>query len=311
MLGNVSFNPDPEVSDTWNVRTGTLSCGAGSAGTSKRHAPIISALDYDTSTCNRQYIWADRNHGNAALAQQEYDTARAFIESCAQFEWSWRAFGWASGAVDYLKPYNSIYLQYRDWLKSVVFLSPSDRYYCADLGAIYYTFARYIGPNGHDYNAAIAILDYIVRCGRCDSAGDWATRQSLRDEQWLHYRDTVRDSIANPLDTTLPSLDALGLGLLTVKEHGYAARPDILHLSASQNPFDRVTELTFELSEIDVASIEVFDVLGNRVFNSERRVYEPGTQDITIDLSGSGSGTYYARLTTAHGDTRTVKLVKK
>jgi hypothetical protein len=291
--------------------SGSLSCGGGNAGTRPKDQRVLAMPEFDTSDCLNKYRWADKNAGNMALASEVYDTVKAFIQSCAMYEWSWSAFGWSNTAVDGLSQ-NSAYLVYRDWLKSVMFLNPADRYFCNDLGSIYFTFVRYIEPyKGHDYNGAIAVLDYIAHCGRCDSASYWDSRQSLRSQQWSSYRDTVRDSVTYPLDTTLPSLKDLGLDMLKVQQGQLTGRHDIMSFGITPNPVEATGAVEFQLSDIDVAELEVYDLLGTKVYSAPRSVYQTELQRISINVRSWVAGTYYVRLTTAHGDVRTLKLVKQ
>lgn len=242
-----------------------------------------------------------------------YDTLRLYIETCAALPLSGMAFGDLGTAVDIMSSSYSRFLTYRDWLKSVLYLNKTTDYYCSDLDEIEHTFEKY-WP--YDYNAGVAFIDFIISTGRCGAtfADLGATRAKLRRFQIMFYQDSVHDSLATPIDTTLPSLQSIGLGvLLSGVPEAYTPHlgQEIISFAATENPFRRENEISFELGEIDAAQIEIFDLLGSKVFSSERKVFVGGVHSIPVDISSAPSGTYYARLTTGHGDTQTLKLVKK
>ena len=86
----------------------------------------------------------------------------------------------------------------------------------------------------------------------------------------------------------------------------------ITNLTASENPFDRETMISFTMGEYAYVSFQVFDVLGRVVLGDYKGSVEPpGEYSFTVDGTNLASGTYYARVTTLLGQTRMIKLVKE
>jgi hypothetical protein len=63
------------------------------------------------------------------------------------------------------------------------------------------------------------------------------------------------------------------------------------------NPFSTTTELSFDLPAVAEVSIEVYDTMGRRVFNTAPKLQPAGMkQRIQIDAQGLSSGMYLYRL---------------
>jgi len=79
--------------------------------------------------------------------------------------------------------------------------------------------------------------------------------------------------------------------------------------TSSPNPFTISTKLNFVLNRMTYVTIEVYDLLGNKVFGNTGKSYEAGSYEINLDGSTLPTGTLYARISTGFGEVKTVKLV--
>ncbi|HEY3874251.1 MAG TPA: T9SS type A sorting domain-containing protein, partial [Candidatus Kapabacteria bacterium] len=141
----------------------------------------------------------------------------------------------------------------------------------------------------------------------------WA--DSVKTLHWsntLHFPDTANF----PEDTTIPTIQQLGLEVLlgppadvtpTVWQQG-----TIGDLTASENPFNKETTVSFNMGEYAYISFQLTDVLGHIVQGDFKgTVLPPGDHSFSIDGSTLSSGTYFARITSPSGITRTIKLVRE
>jgi hypothetical protein len=67
------------------------------------------------------------------------------------------------------------------------------------------------------------------------------------------------------------------------------------------NPFNPSTVVSFELSERGRISLEIYDVLGQRVKTLFAGEMERGIHRQSVSLSGKSSGIYFLRITTSKG----------
>ena len=159
---------------------------------------------------------------------QSYDTSKAFVAHCASTDHAFTIFGIIGGDVQFISGDNMRWLEFCEWLKSVLYfdtLSAYDaqQYYCANADDILETF-EYLTPSGKDYTGEAAVIDYLLSSGKCpDSRGDLIReRNTLRDYQVTIWNDSVHDPQLTPLDTTEPTIDSLGLAILR------AQRPELV-----------------------------------------------------------------------------------
>ncbi|HET9137614.1 MAG TPA: hypothetical protein VFO76_13355, partial [Candidatus Kapabacteria bacterium] len=252
-----------------------------------------------------------------------YDTLRSFIESCAAIpnsadgKPSWGAFISLDKCVNEMDTANIRWLEYREWLKKVLYLSDDSMYYCSDVNSLFTTFNYLVPSKGWDYNSIIAVIDYLLTSNRCpdQTAYFLEGRQYDRDRQVQFWRDTVKDSIATPLDTSAISIDSIGLSILkgpqfgAVKNHPFQSIA-LSELRASKNPFTDETTLETTISDAMMLRLEVFDVLGKQVY-SENEFFSSGDVRWKLDGKLLPKGSLYARVSTIGGNVRTVKLVRE
>jgi hypothetical protein len=265
-------------------------------------AGSVFAQSYDT--CAHLKIWESIKPSDAATAKLIYDSLRIYIKKCAASDdQSYAAFTPLDGAVPLYAPKDtSRYAGYREWLISVLYLNTSTPiYFCRCLRSIAgtYQYGKY-----YSTNAGIAIFRYLRNNPQCNG-------QAIND---IIKQDSLY-LLQNGLDTTIPSLDSLGLGFLLTHEsaapsNSWLSDQYIASLTSSPNPFQSATNLRFELSRMSYVMIEVYDLLGNKVYgNGARKTYEAGSYEVALDGKSLPHGTLYARIATGFGEVKTVKLV--
>jgi len=280
------------------------------AATSLRSQSIV--LDTTSDVCGRLKT---NGHGLVQVSQWKpaNDTLRLYIEDCANQSGSFHEFTELNSAVQFMSNDNNRWLDYRTWLKKVLYLSPDSLYYCGDARAILHTF-QYMNPD-IDFNGQAAVIDYLLKNNRCpeDSAYLLTLRKSGRDEQVRIWRDTVKDSTKTPIDTGTVTLESRDLQIL--KGLPNAVTPSPIHsatriasFTASDNPFNSETTLRYDLNEATLVKVEIFDALGKVMYSSGDGLKNAGEHTVRVDGKIYPTGTYYARLSTFSGEFVTIKL---
>ncbi len=302
---------------TWQNRpAGPIDCSITLPTFEKTKQNVVKPLAIlsDTS-CKKKFAmgvsYIEDGTNNAVIDTGD-SILMEYIETCYDTDQAYLAFIYLNGHGD-----SAGYATFREWLKSVLWLGPMyPGWYCYCAQDIYLSYEGF--DAGGDLNASIAVIEYLDSSGRCNYAGDSISLVAQRHRYWL---DTVRqlhhnDTIDFPEDTTIPTIDELGLQILRGPPAGVQDVPPsptgISSLTASENPFKKETTISFETGEYAYISFQVFDVLG-RVVQGDYKgaVQPPGAYSFTVDGANLASGTYYARITTPIGVTRTLKLVKE
>ena len=120
----------------------------------------------------------------------------------------------------------------------------------------------------------------------------------------------------NHVDTTIPTLEQLGLGFLLTHNavSPSTALPTIYLASftSSPNPFKAEITLSFELNRMAYVTVEVFDPLGRKVWGDDHGYsLDKGIHTVHLDGAKLSSGSYYARISTGFGEVKTVKIIKE
>jgi hypothetical protein len=304
--------PGVSVTNTMTYRTTetnpgfSVSCGGGFA--TKKVDDIQPEANLDAAkllTCPN-WLYLGKSFQVTGQWKQSLDTLKYYIAHCANDTIAWQAFDYAATSNGSLDVNNlDRFRTFREWLKSVVFLNKwSDKYFCECVSAIANTYAT--------YNEALAVVKFLIDSKRCSYQSLGSAYASSRQAQRGNYLTSGVDTNLVKLDTTLPSLDSLGLHLLT---SGVASPPvvdfQLDHVRASGNPFRTSTEIVFNLRQTTYVRFEVYDQLGRMVIgDGTGLVYEPGSHKFTVSGRDLASGVYYARLSTPIGEVRTVKLTK-
>ena len=299
--------------------------GYGQKGEHKRQVSLQAYIPLDSSQdfCNWLY---HRGHSYFQTGYPEndrkgYDTLRIFIESCANLAHvadcgePWRAFDEVTGDAQGMSTDNNKWLEYRDWLKKVLYYNTKDMmYYCEDARAMLSTFNYLIPGKGRDYNGEIAIIDFLLSTNRCPTEAKslMDLRNYIRtDFQIQHWRDTVKDSIATPLDTFSVTIDQIGFSILR-GQNGVVANKNNIHglgnLIATKNPFSDATTLGTVIGDAMMLKLEIFDVLGRQLY-SENRFFSEGDVKWNLDGKGLPVGSLYVRVSSIGGEVKSVKLV--
>jgi hypothetical protein len=296
----------------------TVDCGDG-FNTSLHHKDLSGLLSEVTDTsvdvCTR--LRTDGHYDiQSGLYEQANDTLRLYIEKCANQAGSSYEFSELNSAVQFMSNDNNRWLDYRTWLKKVLYLNVDTLYYCGDVNSILTTF-NYVRPTqGIDWNGSIAVIDYLLQNHRCPDASSLLLklRTGTRDDQVQTWRDTVKDSSKTPIDTSAVTLEQLDLQILRGSQ--FAVMPSkglpkgLGDLFATKNPFTDETTLVTTISDATMLKLEVYDLLGKKLYE-ENRFLSAG--DVRWILNGKilPEGSIYARISTVNGEVKTIKLMRQ
>ncbi|MDP4200205.1 MAG: hypothetical protein Q8922_08975 [Bacteroidota bacterium] len=272
---------------------------------------------FDTSECRRLMNKAEA-YSNVGQYQTAYDTVRYYLTLCHDDWMALGEFDAADGDNDGRGNPARAYPEFREWLKSVLYLRTDSMWYCRDVQGIIKCF-NYFEGHGIYPNGAIAVIRYLVSHNKCGARFLYDGESgavAFRNKIW---RDTVKDSLteARP-DTNIPSIDSIGLSILRGPQYASAVGPQkygeprISTLRATENPFTRATEIVFDLADYGLVEFKLFDALGNVVTsNGIGQVLEPGQHTFEIDGSKLPAGAYFARIAYHNRDVKSVMLVKE
>ncbi len=275
----------------------------------------------EEDSCIGLFFRADGYRSGGAY-RKGYDSLRYAMEHCPNFVIAPSFFHSIDGAVANMSNDTTRFIDYREWLKKVLYLNTQDwKYYCADVESIMFTM-NYFPGRGNDVNGSLAILKYVVESGKCmkEFFGSSDTTSSLwsrtRLIQYHNWQDSVRDSIATPFDTTLPSLESLNLQILfgqdfVVHEHEVIDPSAISLLEASPNPCVNTTELHYRIRSTAALRLSVYDALGKEVYNDPIGFRPEGDYTLKLNTALWPSGSYFARLSSLVGGVVTVKIIRE
>jgi hypothetical protein len=246
---------------------------------------------------------------------EAYDTSRYYINRCYQTADAY--FGFSNVAVSGAKATissDSARKEMRKWLLSVLPLRIDADWFCNCVRAIEGSFEH------GDEKGPLAIIAYLLKNPHCASLHtnlqrDYDSRRNFEFELW---QDTAKDR--SHYDTTLMSMHDLGFdSVLKYANLVVDPPPASVHLlpillseaKVIPNPTEAAAYITFSTSREAFVTVEIRNLLGNAIKTTCSQVLQPGSHEIPIDMSALPSGTYYARIVTAYGETRTVKIVKE
>ncbi|MDP4200207.1 MAG: T9SS type A sorting domain-containing protein [Bacteroidota bacterium] len=285
----------------------------------KGNLPLSMLGEVDTCTYLNNLSGALLHDG---YYQQCYDTTKLYLKNCYELPGAEGNFCTTDAANQNRSKDPNRFVEYREWLKSVLYLRPDSDWYCSDVGSILHTFIYYPGK-GLYINGQIAIARYVLEHSHCDTGvmADFRLADSTGIPMiYSIWRDTVKDSLREPRpDTTIPSIDSIGLSILRGPEYAeVTTRPKgtdlrVTSIRATENPFTKATEIVVELADYGLVKFELFDALGNLVASNGGlgQVLEPGEHTFEVDGSKLPSGTYFARIAYHNGDVKTIMLNKE
>ncbi len=284
-------------------------------------------------------LWNDGISMNSGYEfQSAYDTLRLFIESCPLYPNSWSAFndvdaavsGWSAGGA-------GRWPDFLTWLKQVLYLNLDTMWYCSDVSDM-------ISALQSDEAAQEAAMQYILQNGKCpaftsafqtlyNSASHW------RHQFWLDSvagkYDTVvpygmyswwvdslvnLDTLANPYDSTIPTLQQDSLQILLGPQYASSVGASspitsqaLLSAQLMENPMQDEIDVSYQMGRTALVTMELRDVLGRSVpiANAKYQLEQPGDHNASIPAPNLPQGTYYLRITTDVGDAITLKVVKE
>ena len=79
-------------------------------------------------------------------------------------------------------------------------------------------------------------------------------------------------------------------------------------VSASPNPFNPQTNISFSLQDASNIDLSVYDVSGRLTAKLVEGYYNSGNYEVSFNAEGKSSGIYFAVLKTSY-DVKTVKLL--
>ncbi len=117
------------------------------------------------------------------------------------------------------------------------------------------------------------------------------------------------EQYTSPTDQLQSFINTLLSEFTSAPERGAVALPTAYELKPNYpNPFNPVTRIVFDVPRTGDVTLEVFNLLGQRVALLQEGVLKPGSYTRTFDASALASGTYLCRME-AGGFVQTRKLV--
>lgn len=273
----------------------------------KLDIPSMASAQFDEQACNLLYF-KGRAYRNEDRWQEAYDTLKLFIETCPENIYAPVSFSAMYHSVQNLwNDDTTSYERFREWIKSVLYLNTTNpRYFCSAVGAIAGTFKT--------TNQSLAVMKYLIEQKDCDHAD---LRESYHQGRISQYEWWLNGDTSIPLDTTLPSLQELGLELLldrngVAPNQTFVANSAVTKLSLHTNPASKSSMLSFNIDQPGKTSIILYDALGKvaQVFDAGTR-RNPGIYESYLHLRDLTPGTYYVRVTLDDIHSKTIRLVKQ
>lgn len=274
------------------------------------HTANIFCQPIDTASCKNY----QRSLDGIAKTQAAYDLGKAFVEHCA---------GWGPEIYEFsdLSEYNYYrssdpcrFKEFIEWLKNVLYLTNDSNFYCSDV----FTIVRQLSKDncGIEFNwkGQITVMKYMVDSKKClmDSLYfDSLLIPNTWQYGYSSWLDTVVNPLKTPFDSTLPSLEDLGLGILLGKSDvQQLTNNEIFVIAVSQNPFSDQVSLQIEINVPTFLTIEIYDVIGKK-FDLIKKYIDKGNSTWIIYAHDLPKGLLYLRVSTLNNQVKTVKLIHK
>jgi hypothetical protein len=309
------YRSDPSKS------SGTFDLRAYSDGLINSGRKVFSLSIGDSGDSSECVALGDRAslYDAAGMWQQAYDSNKYYIEHCYYLPWSWGTFGYLNGEVSNIPTLTDAkWLSFRQWLFKVLYLNSDSNYYCADVGDMISTFNYVTGPRKDDEKGILAVERFIINSGKCAQLSEYfrGVQEVVWNDVYRTWADTVKDTLATPFDSTLPSLQEIGFEILLgpqyAAEHSGVMPTSVLGVIViSPNPFRKEAEITYELNVPATLTIEVFDALGSKINMPSAGIFTSNGQYSVSIGAALAPGMYYVRFSVPEGEVRTVKIVKE
>jgi hypothetical protein len=259
---------------------------------------------------------------------------------------AWRGFNDINGAVSiWSKGGVGRWSEYLNWLQKVLYYNPDTMWYCSDVVDMF-TALQGSGSPQSDAAAQMTVAKYILENHRCPGWEDafekyYNSASHSRREYWLdsltliyqagqlgpNYSDWdtatqnrfTRDTSMHPYDSTVPSLEQIHLEILRGQQNavegasGTMSSIALLDAKLLDNPMTDDIALSFEMGRTALVTMTLQDILGHAIpiENARYQLEQPGIHQAHIPAANLPAGTYYLRITTDTGETRTLKVVKQ
>ncbi len=187
-----------------------------------------------------------------------------------------------------------------------------------DFSAVHPNVGNKLGPfdfnfsNGGElirlFNAASVLIDQV----EYDDEGDWPTEPDGNGPT-LELRDPNSDnSLASSWGVSSGFGTPGAQNSITVSNEEETFNQTTFRLNQNYpNPFNPSTNITYSISKPGNVSLEVFDLLGQRVAVLVNQVHSVGEYDVDFDASNLTSGIYIYRITQSGQTlTRRMTLIK-
>lgn len=183
------------------------------------------------------------------------------------------------------------------------------------------------GPNGYDSNYVHKWIPRVITNGangeNLNSGGLWSQNQLITKNfaytlsgSWnadnckfiaIVYRDSSLGIFASTVQQSVKTSVTGPLGISTV-----STIPDNYSLSQNYpNPFNPVTNIKFSIAKDGIASLKIYDIIGNEVSTLINGFMRAGIYNAEIDGTNWSSGVYYYSLKVADfNQTKKMVLVK-
>ncbi len=212
-----------------------ISCSEGLF--TKQIGPIpLSDIHYDTSSRCDNVLRQGALLQNDGQWEPSYDSLALFLQICSYDSNSqigaqpWRAFVTINGSASALLSQRGFGAKYLAFLKQVLYNNPDTLWYCNDVEAM-------LTAEQSNEAAQLAELKYIIDSRKCQGFTDWQTYYNAASH-WMHQawldsivldyeRDSIyggyqwwvdsmvnKDTLTNPYDSTIPSLEQEDLQIL-------------------------------------------------------------------------------------------------
>jgi hypothetical protein len=321
----------------------------GALITEKKGAVPQSSDHVDTavSPCGTSFAEGYALESNN-VEPQGYDTLRAFLENCPLYPNSWQAFSMVGGAVSgWSAGGTGRWPDFLTWLKKVPYYNPDTNWYCNDV-------IDMLTAVQSNEAAQMAICQYIIQSGKCQQLvgsfeDSYNSSTHWRHQLWLdsieqyynylgwtysHHDSIVKvnplghqlildsinaDTLANPYDSTIPSLFALDLQALLGPQYAGVQQSQpitsqaLMSAQLLENPMTDEIDIAFEMGRSALVTMQLSDLLGRNIpiANAKYQLEQAGQHDASIPAPNLPPGTYYLRITTDVGDAITLKVVKE
>lgn len=162
-----------------------------------------------------------------------------------------------------------------------------------DAAGSYVVQLSFINPDGSAATADIMVNGASAGSVTFEGASDAFTTLSLNDVAMVEGTNTLKiENVSGSL-----GLDVVDFFLLETPTSVETEQPEGFELSQNfPNPFNPSTQINFSLPATSDVTLEVYNILGQRVATLASGLYSAGLHTVSFDASTMASGTYLYRM---------------